>query len=271
MPATKKNTYEIGVNNDISNVANNVDYNRLGTDQVIIEISGPNLLIKNGSLIEANGSLWAVDSGDLSIPLADGYLVFDDSTGDFSIINSEVAVLDPERAGFYRPSPNDTQRVARWDISGTDLILNITRQLYTESTNKTKLEGALETGGKITSQDEIEASSNIISGGSVDVANTLNIADGTINHDDIRGTYSSDSNTSSSYTIPKGLWMVYISGRTSSSDVQIELRDSGDNWRVLGRIFGFTRESVLVLSDGSNARVNRVASTYDRASFKIGG
>ena len=157
MPATKKNTYEIGVNNDISNLANNVDYNRLGEDKVIIEVSGPNLLIKNGSIIEANGALWVVDSGDLSITLADGYLVFDDSTGNFSIVNSETAELDPDRAGYYRPSPNDTQRVTRWDISGTDLIVNATRQLFYDKL-KLKIEADLEVENDLTVSNDLNVS-----------------------------------------------------------------------------------------------------------------
>jgi hypothetical protein len=135
MAITKQNTYEIGVNNDISNLSVNVDRNRLGEDKIILEVSGSDLLIKVGSLIEANGSLWAVDTSDISITLADGYLVFDDAVPEFKIIDAETAELDPTRAGFYRPAPNDTEKVTRWDISGTDLILNVNRQLYHEKTN----------------------------------------------------------------------------------------------------------------------------------------
>jgi DUF4097 and DUF4098 domain-containing protein YvlB len=80
--------------------------------------------------------LYVVDTADESITRSDGYLVFEEDglgSGSFSIVNSETAELREDKNGWYRPSPNDDQKVLRWDIDGTDLIINLERQLYFES------------------------------------------------------------------------------------------------------------------------------------------
>lgn len=149
MPATKKNSYEMGVNDDLVNVALNVDINRRGMDKVFCEVSGSDLLIKVGSIIESNGDIYVVDTADLVVALSDGYLVFDDSVPEFKIINSETAEIDEEKCGYYRPSPNETERVTRWDILGSEIFINEERDGYKPLTGTRKNEGDLDIFGKL--------------------------------------------------------------------------------------------------------------------------
>ena len=114
MAFEKKNTYEVGVNNDLTNVVANVDINRVGLDKTVVEYSAPNFIIKAGSLIEANGNVYSVTS-DESITAADGNLCFNESTG-FFIDNVETPVYDPAKGGYYI---NATDRVTRFYLTSS--------------------------------------------------------------------------------------------------------------------------------------------------------
>jgi hypothetical protein len=224
MAITKQNTYEIGVNNDVSNLADNVTLNRLGTDKTFCEISGGNLLIKVGSLIEANGELWAVDTSDISITLADGYLVFDDATPEFKIVNSETAELDPDRVGFYRPSPNDTEKVTRWGILNSELFLSVERGELVPEDGITRFSGFLDISGKLTFEDA-------------------------------KGPKTSGS-IGAGVFVPEGL--VYVA--TSGTGVSIAVSSSSTDINyspIGGSFFG------LMASDGSNIFITASSGTYE--------
>jgi hypothetical protein len=120
MAIEQANTYEIGVNNDLTNALAMIDANRVGIDLVSVEYSAPNFLIKVGSLIEANGSLWKVTGSDVSLTAADGNLVFDDSVPEFKIDNTNTPVYDPAKGGYY---VNGTERVSKWELTSTGGIL----------------------------------------------------------------------------------------------------------------------------------------------------
>ena len=71
MAIVKRNTYVPGTNNDITNAVENIDLNRLATDLVQVVWSGSSYLVKVGSLIECNGSLYAVEGSDVSLTAGD--------------------------------------------------------------------------------------------------------------------------------------------------------------------------------------------------------
>jgi len=62
MAVTQLNTYEAGVSADLTNALNNIDYNRIGDDLTWLELDGSTVKVSIGSLIEANGSLYTVDT-----------------------------------------------------------------------------------------------------------------------------------------------------------------------------------------------------------------
>jgi hypothetical protein len=124
----KKNTYEVGVNNDLSNVVANVDINRVGLDKTVVEYSAPNFIIKAGSLIEANGNVYSVTS-DESITAADGNLCFNESTG-FFIDNVETPVYDPVRTGYYISNDRVTKHIV---FSSGDINISLNRSCGDQS------------------------------------------------------------------------------------------------------------------------------------------
>ena len=62
MAITQQNTYVIGSNNDLTNALNNIDNNRIGTDLTWLENDGGTVKVSVGSLIESQGSLYAVQT-----------------------------------------------------------------------------------------------------------------------------------------------------------------------------------------------------------------
>jgi hypothetical protein len=87
----------------------------LGLDKVVVEYSSPNFLIKVGSKIEANGTVYTVQGSDVSLTAADGNLCFNESTG-FFIDNVETPVYDPAKGGYYI---NTTDRVTRFYLTSS--------------------------------------------------------------------------------------------------------------------------------------------------------
>jgi hypothetical protein len=131
MAIEKKNTYVPGSNQDLTNAVANIDINRTGEDLVSVEYSAPNFLIKVGSLIEANGNMYAVTTADESITAADGNLIFNESTG-FAINNVDTPVYDPAKGGYY---VNGTERVTKFRLNsdGTFYEKNATSKPGTNS------------------------------------------------------------------------------------------------------------------------------------------
>jgi len=111
MSVVKVNTYEIGVNNDLTNVVQNVDANRLGTDLSHIVWSGSAFVVKTGSIVEANGSLYVVQA-DIGIGNSTGFLTFNSATLAFSIVDtSRTGKYDAGKSGYYNSA---TVRILKW-------------------------------------------------------------------------------------------------------------------------------------------------------------
>lgn len=102
MAITKKNTYVIGSNNDLSNALLNVDLNRIGTDLTQLELDTvPKVSI--GSVIEAEGSIYVVDTAAVtpSGTAEDGAYLFFDPSGPSFAWSTTPGTYDAERGGIY--------------------------------------------------------------------------------------------------------------------------------------------------------------------------
>jgi hypothetical protein len=99
MAVVKQNTFQPGVNNDVTNVCVNVDLNRIGTDLSQVVWSGTQYVLKAGTLVEANGSLYANDA-DINLGNTSGDLDFNSSTLAFSI-GTGAATYNPAKGGLY--------------------------------------------------------------------------------------------------------------------------------------------------------------------------
>jgi hypothetical protein len=109
MAVVKKNTYQTGQNSLIQPL-----FERgilLGRDQTWITFSSPNYVIAVGSEIECNGSLYVVETTDITLAASAGVLVFDDVALAFSI-SALTPAWDPVKGGEYVSA---TKRVCRWD------------------------------------------------------------------------------------------------------------------------------------------------------------
>lgn len=146
MGITKLNEYAPGVNNNLTNLVQNVGYNRLTKDKVICEISGSDLLIKVGSLIESNGAIWEVENSDLSVTLEDGVVYFDDSTGNYVIIDDEPVFYE-NRAGFYREGSNE--KATRWQVINSQLYTDDSVQYVSSKGGIRKVSSTLDIIGKL--------------------------------------------------------------------------------------------------------------------------
>ena len=103
MSVTKLNTYEIGVNNDLENAMLNIDVNRIGTDLTVLEDDGGTFKVIVGSLIEAEGSVYVVDTGSetpTGTQEPEAYLFFDPSVPGF-VWSTTRGAWDGTRAGWY--------------------------------------------------------------------------------------------------------------------------------------------------------------------------
>jgi hypothetical protein len=118
MAVVKKNTYIIGDNATVSNLVLNTAKPHF--DKTYITYSAPNILIKVGSLIECNGSLYAVETSDVSLTAAVGNLCFNSNTLTFSISTSAFT-YDPVKRGDYADA---NTVVCKWKIISGNLIHN---------------------------------------------------------------------------------------------------------------------------------------------------
>ena len=119
MSVTLLNTYEIGVNQDLSNALAMIDVNRIARDLTMLELDTvPKVSV--GSLIESQGSVYIV-SGSAFTPtgsaVAGAYLFFDDTVPGF-LWSAVAGTYDPTRGGIYNGSD---QRQCRFILrSGTE-------------------------------------------------------------------------------------------------------------------------------------------------------
>lgn len=107
MGVTKKNTYVIGSNNDLTNGLENIDINRIGADLTELEDDGGTLKVSVGCLIESQGSIYVVDTTAETPtggpPAAGDFLYFDDTVPGF-LWSAVEGTFDPTRGGIYNGS-----------------------------------------------------------------------------------------------------------------------------------------------------------------------
>lgn len=124
MTINKVNNYIPGQN--ITNLANNVDYNRLGMDQTIIEVdftgSPAQVTIKQGSIIEVNGNKYIVQGADYVFTMAgatDNYITFNETIPSFSSTTIK-GTYDNAKAGVYQA--DNVTRTICWYVNQSDEI-----------------------------------------------------------------------------------------------------------------------------------------------------
>jgi hypothetical protein len=142
MAVTKANEYQIGVNNDIGNLANNVDLNRIGADLTALELDGGTVKVSVGSIIESQGSLYKVDTAAVTptgTATAGAYLFFDDSVPGF-VWSSTAGTYDPARGGIYDAS---ARRQCRFYLTSSTEWLRV----VADDGNDIRHEGALTVEG----------------------------------------------------------------------------------------------------------------------------
>lgn len=106
MSIIKVNTYLTDRN--ITNMALNVDYNRLGEDRTQITVNygttPATVTIKNGSIIECNGNRYLIDA-DYSFQMANAaynYLTFTDNPSIAFSSAATIGTFDAEKQGYYQ-------------------------------------------------------------------------------------------------------------------------------------------------------------------------
>lgn len=121
----KKNTYELGVNADLSNALLNIDLNRIGGDLTYLENDGGTLKVSAGSLIEADGSIYAVE-GSAETPSGtaeNGAYLFFDPDGPSFVWSSSAGDYDPELGGIYDGSGRRQCRFRLKSATAYDILL----------------------------------------------------------------------------------------------------------------------------------------------------
>ncbi len=106
MSILKVNTYLTDRN--ITNMALNVDYDRLGEDKIDISINNATtpatITIKNGSIIECNGNRYLIDA-DYSFQMSNAnhnYLTFTDNPAIAFSSVATIGIFDVEKQGYYQ-------------------------------------------------------------------------------------------------------------------------------------------------------------------------
>lgn len=134
MAITQLNQYSTSQN--IANLANNVDYNRIGEDLTYITVNFTTnvVSIKVGSMIEANGNLYVVQTADYTIGSATGvqYIHF---SGTAFTLSTDKGVYDEAKGGYY-DTATGLKRVLKWVVDSTneDVLSNYNINAYTYDT-----------------------------------------------------------------------------------------------------------------------------------------
>jgi len=115
----QKNLYLPGQN--LTNLAQNVDYNRLGLDRcnitVDFNVSPANVTIKQGSLIEVNGNLYAIEAADYVFAMANAthnYITFTDNPLPAFSSAASIGTYNNAKLGLY--DGTNLIRTLRWYI-----------------------------------------------------------------------------------------------------------------------------------------------------------
>jgi hypothetical protein len=118
MAITQKNTYAIGSNNDLTNALAMIDLNRiLAQDRVRVFDDSGTLKVAVGSLVEANGSIYQVETAaetPSGSPAVFDFLYFDDSGPSFEW-SSAVGTWSDTLQGWY----NSGKKRLGWQVLNT--------------------------------------------------------------------------------------------------------------------------------------------------------
>jgi len=128
MAIIQKNLYLPG--QDLTNLAQNVDYNRLGLDRCNITVNfgtvPATITIKQGSLIEVNGNLYAIEAADYTFAMANAthnYITFTDNPIAAFSSAAGKGTYNNAKLGLY--DGTNLIRTLRWYINQTSQIYNI--------------------------------------------------------------------------------------------------------------------------------------------------
>lgn len=129
----------------LSDLANNVDYNRLHTDKTNISVnfgtSPATVSIKQGSMIEANGNSYTVNGGDYDFQMANGtdnYIAFSEGP---PVIFKSVSLKGSYQNGKLGVYQSDNlTRTIRWYIDQTEETYNIDDSLQSFNIGDLKTE-----------------------------------------------------------------------------------------------------------------------------------
>lgn len=137
MAIEQKNVYSTTQN--IANLANNVDYNRLGLDKSSIDatFASGEVVIQTGTLVEVLGNLYAVTE-DITLSGATGqqYIHF---SGSAFTLSTDRGVYDPEKVGYY-DTATGLNRVLKYFIdSDTEDVYTLFT--YKDSSDNLFIEG----------------------------------------------------------------------------------------------------------------------------------
>lgn len=128
----KKNLYLPGQN--LSNLANNTDYNRVGDDKTVIEVdftgSPAEVTIKTGSIFECNGNLYTVTADEVFTlsTVNDKYIIFDPATLTYAG-STTPGTFDPTQLGFYSGGLNN-KRTLKWYIDQDAETFGVDQRIY---------------------------------------------------------------------------------------------------------------------------------------------
>jgi len=119
MGVTQRNLYLPGQN--LSNLAVNVDDNRLGNDQTDITVNfgttPATVTVKVGSIIEVNGNSYVIDTSDYVFQMSnatDNYITFTDNPSVAFSSASTKGTFDAQKQGYYQAG--NTTRTLKWYI-----------------------------------------------------------------------------------------------------------------------------------------------------------
>jgi hypothetical protein len=159
MAFVKRNNYL--PEQDLTNLAQNVDLNRVSDDKTFISVSfsgsPATVTIKAGSLIEVNGNQYDITSDEVFVMDngTDSYIIFDGVT--FSTAPT-VGTERADKGGWYQA--DDISRTLNWDIDQANNIYG--RLAFRNQVYKSNIyaQGNIDADGKIDAQGYIEAQGN---------------------------------------------------------------------------------------------------------------
>lgn len=179
MAITQLNLYSTTQN--LSSMANNIDYNRIGVDKTDITVnhgtSPWTFTIKQGSIIEKDGNLYVIDTADYTLQATSNthnYIVF---TGSAFASSASLGTYDPLKGGYYYAG----NRVLKYYIDYTN-NLEYTMAEFNNRAENLRVENNLIVGGDITGNyntwanaDTLVINETVASAGFASISKTLTL------------------------------------------------------------------------------------------------